>query len=425
MSDLAIRTVGLGKKYRRGLHVEPYRTARDAIASLVTTPFGRGPRKQEDPWFWAVRDLTFDVAEGTVLGVIGPNGAGKTTLLKLLSRVTTPTEGYAEFRGRVATLLEVGTGFHLELTGRENIKLNGAILGLGRKQIAERIDRILDFAEVREFADTPVKRYSSGMFMRLAFSVAAHLEPDILIVDEVLAVGDAAFQKKCLGRLGEVGAEGRTVLFVSHNMAAVNQLCDRALVLNKGHIELEGSVRDVTEAYLTSFAGASAEALFEPRSDSPAYISRLVTTSAEGRPQSRFTSDEAVVLEVDFEVVQRLDGARVWAWLYSADGTWLCGATDSEANPSAPATREAGAYRTRFAFPAHVLNEGAYQFRALISTQRGMRNWDYHDDRSSGFFELEDTTDYTSSDLGKRRSLLLVPMAAEEQRIERHAAVVG
>jgi lipopolysaccharide transport system ATP-binding protein len=418
MSSFAIRTEGLGKKYRRGLQAETYKTARDAIMSLVRRPLGRGSaRLVDDPWFWALQDVSFEVDEGTVLGVIGPNGAGKTTLLKLLSRVTTPTAGYAEFRGRVGTLLEVGTGFHLELTGRENIKLNGAILGMSRRQINSRLDEIVSFAEVADFIDTPVKRYSSGMFMRLAFSVAAHLEPDILIVDEVLAVGDAAFQKKCLGKLGDVGAEGRTVVFVSHNMSAVNQLCSRAIVLDKGRLLLDGEPGATIDSYLTRFAGATAETRFEPDDSSPASLVSLTTCTTDGRPTAQFANDQSVVLQAEFEVRERLEDARLWAWLYSADGTWLVGSTDAEANPAAPSVREPGRYVANFSVPSHVLNEGAYQFRFMIAQYRAMRRWDMYDDKMSGFFEIEDTTDYRDSDFGKRKSLLLLPLAAKERRI--------
>jgi lipopolysaccharide transport system ATP-binding protein len=255
------------------------------------------------------------------------------------------------------------------------------------------------------------------MFMRLAFSVAAHLEPDILIVDEVLAVGDAAFQKKCLGKLGEVGAEGRTVVFVSHNMAAVNQLCDRAIVLDKGHVILDGETGSVIDSYLTRFAGSSAETCFEPDPTSAAFLTKLTTSTDNGRPTAQFGSDQRVVLEAEFEVRERLDGARLWAWLYGADGTWFVGATDDEANPAAPTVREPGRYVSRFIVPSHVLNEGAYQFRFMIVQYKAMRHWDIYDDKSSGYFEIEDMTDYGDSSFGKRKSLLLLPLAAEERRL--------
>lgn len=252
MSDIAIRVEDLGKRYRIGGPKEPYGTLRDSLVSMARMPLramqrGRANGHQE---FWALRDVSFEVKRGEVLGVIGRNGAGKSTLLKILSRITEPTEGYAEISGRVGSLLEVGTGFHPELTGRENIYLNGAILGMKKAEIERAFDEIVTFAEIETFLDTPVKRYSSGMYMRLAFSIAAHLEPEILIVDEVLAVGDAAFQKKCLGKMGDVAHQGRTVLFVSHNMAAVAQLCSRAVLLSNARIETTGIVNDVIQTYI-------------------------------------------------------------------------------------------------------------------------------------------------------------------------------
>lgn len=258
-TDPAIRINGLGKQYRKTLggRRAPYQTLRETIMNVVTAPIRRlravrarpgdgGDGKPE--YFWALRDISFDVAQGEAVGIIGRNGAGKTTLLKLLSRITEPTEGSAEMYGRVGSLLEVGTGFHQELSGRENIFLNGAILGMSKREIEAKFDEIVAFAEVEEFIDTQVKHYSSGMYMRLAFSVAAHLEPEILLVDEVLAVGDVAFQAKCLGKMGEVTRGGRTVLFVSHNMAAINALCDRAVWIEKGRVMQIGPTVEVTEA---------------------------------------------------------------------------------------------------------------------------------------------------------------------------------
>lgn len=248
MNDIAIRVENLSKRYRIG--VERHDTLRDALAG-----FGRknpqsaiqNPKSEE---FWALRDVSFEVKRGEVVGVIGRNGAGKSTLLKILSRITEPTGGIAEIHGRVGSLLEVGTGFHPELTGRENIYLNGAILGMKRTEIALRFDEIVAFSEIEKFLDTPVKRYSSGMYVRLAFAVAAHLEPEILLVDEVLAVGDAAFQKKCLGKMGDVAHEGRTVLFVSHNMGAVTSLCERCVLLSDGHVKANDSTERVVYSYL-------------------------------------------------------------------------------------------------------------------------------------------------------------------------------
>lgn len=267
MSDFAIRVENLGKRYRIGQTVG-YKTLRESLSNAVTAPFrrlrstdrrtpGENPPMTGDKqgYIWALKDVSFDVKQGEAVGIIGRNGSGKSTLLKILSRITAPTEGQVEIHGRAGALLEVGTGFHPELTGRENIYLNGAILGLKKAEIERKFDDIVAFAEIEKFLDTPVKRYSSGMYVRLAFAVAAHLEPDILLVDEVLAVGDTAFQKKCLGKMDEVAKGGRTVLFISHNMAAVKSLCSRCILLKDGGIELAGLTSEVTNKYMEALFG--------------------------------------------------------------------------------------------------------------------------------------------------------------------------
>ena len=246
MSDIAIRVENLGKQYRIGQYETAYKNLRESIMNL----FARRDRNPET--IWAIKDVSFEVKPGEVVGIIGRNGAGKSTLLKILTRITEPTEGHAELHGRVGSLLEVGTGFHPELTGRENIFLNGAILGMKKTEIKRKFDEILAFAEIEKFIDTPVKRYSSGMYVRLAFAVAAHLEPEILLVDEVLAVGDFAFQKKCLGKMGNVAKEGRTVLFISHNMAAIENLCPRVIVLEEGRMGFDGKTESAVVHYLAS-----------------------------------------------------------------------------------------------------------------------------------------------------------------------------
>ncbi len=254
MSDIALRTVGLGKMYRIGGEHESYRTLRDTLVHAAKRPLERlrhpGAATHTSEELWALRNINLEIRHGEVMGVIGRNGSGKSTLLKVLSHITEPTEGRAEIRGRVASLLEVGTGFHGELTGRENIQLNGAILGMTRAEIKSKFDEIVEFSEIGRFLDTPVKRYSSGMYVRLAFAVAAHLDPEMLIVDEVLAVGDAGFQKKCLGKMGAIAHGGRTVVFVSHNMAAVKALCTRAILLEEGRVTASGAVDAVVDAYL-------------------------------------------------------------------------------------------------------------------------------------------------------------------------------
>src|SRR6476660_9718263 len=242
MSGAVIHGEGLGKKYRRGVTVDP--GLRHALDRFVKSPLSAFRRKRDET-FWALKDVSLEVKEGEVLGLIGRNGAGKTTLLKILSRITKPTTGWAEIRGRVGSLLEVGTGFHPELTGRENAFLSGAILGMSKREIGRKFDEIVAFAELEKFIDTPVKHYSSGMYVRLAFAVAAHLEPEILLVDEVLAVGDVAFQRKCLSKLDNISHSGRTILFVSHNMSAVRQLCQRVIWMERGRLKAIGSCDEI------------------------------------------------------------------------------------------------------------------------------------------------------------------------------------
>jgi ABC-type polysaccharide/polyol phosphate transport system ATPase subunit len=313
MSNVAVRVQNLGKEYRIGGTQQPYKTFRDSLTGAIVAPFQRMAKllrgqsygaSNLDETFWALRDISFEVKHGEVVGIIGPNGAGKSTLLKILSRITEPTEGYADVYGRVGSLLEVGTGFHPELTGRENIYLNGAILGMSREEIDRKFAEIVAFAEIERFIDTPVKHYSSGMGLRLGFAVAVHLEPEILIVDEVLAVGDAEFQKKCLGKMGEVSHEGRTVLFVSHNMAAVQGLCQRVMVLEKGKLVHDGDAAENILLYLSgdgSVKRQSARALIrDPRfSFSEVYL----TDSAERR-RSIFSATEPLQLHLVGEVVE-------------------------------------------------------------------------------------------------------------------------
>src|SRR5881628_252867 len=312
MSDIAIRVEGISKHYRIGARQERYYTLRDTLTEAVTRPFqklaaffsrnGAGTRTPEAWSIWALKDVSFDVKRGEVVGIIGRNGAGKSTLLKILSRITEPTEGRARIHGRVGSLLEVGTGFHPELTGRENIYLNGAILGMKKAEIDRKFDEIVAFAEVEQFIDTPVKHYSSGMYVRLAFAVAAHLEPEILIVDEVLAVGDSAFQKKCLGKMSEISHGGRTVLFVSHNMEAVLRLCTSAILLKNGQVVDRGSAENVVRRYLASVESeASVPLRDKPRTQHrtrPPIFTGLKITSDSGH-QNVVETGGGVTFEVE------------------------------------------------------------------------------------------------------------------------------
>ena len=307
MSAPAIRVENLSKRYV----ISHTSGSRDGLRNSLETAFRnplswlksrRAAQRQPKDEFWALRDVSFDVAQGEVVGIIGRNGAGKSTLLKLLSRITEPTSGRISIEGRVASLLEVGTGFHPELTGRENIFLNGAILGMSRNEITRKFDEIVDFAEVERFLDTPVKRYSSGMYVRLAFAVAAHLEPEILIVDEVLAVGDAQFQKKCLGKMNQVAKEGdRTVLFVSHQMAAITNLCENCVLLSHGEISYHGRTDEAVTRYLASPASNKNLGLASFRASwSKPYIASARLLTAEGTPQSAFPLGSGLIIEITF-----------------------------------------------------------------------------------------------------------------------------
>ena len=311
MADLVIRAEHVGKRYQLGRHSQDgsrYRTLRDTLAQGARDIFRRSRRTSTTEEFWALRDVSFDVKQGEVVGIIGRNGAGKSTLLKILSRITEPTTGKILIKGRVASLLEVGTGFHPELTGRENIFLNGAILGMSRVEIKAKFDEIVAFAEVEKFLETPVKRYSSGMYVRLAFAVAAHLEPEVLVVDEVLAVGDGDFQRKCLDKMEDVGQSGRTILFVSHNMAAVTRLCSRTVLLNRGTLSADGLSTEVVRHYLSTGLGTTAAREWETINTAPGNdIVRLTAVrirSAEGAVADAFDIRRPIGVEIAFSVLK-------------------------------------------------------------------------------------------------------------------------
>jgi lipopolysaccharide transport system ATP-binding protein len=323
-----IRAEGLSKQYQIGAREEGYSTLRETIVRAVNAPLKRLRRRGErsaDELIWALKDVSFEVAPQEVVGIIGRNGAGKSTLLRILSRITKPTVGEVDLYGRVGSLLEVGTGFHPELTGRENIYLNGAILGMKRAEIEQKFDEIVAFAEVEKFLDTPVKRYSSGMYVRLAFAVAAHLEPEILIVDEVLAVGDANFQKKCLGKMGEVAKEGRTVLFVSHNMIAVKSLCSRAMLLEGGRLTHQGSVDKVVDVYLTAGTDMAKTGIIPD--DAPrlygtgdAKFRSVQLTDVEGRIVSQLYLGQPFHVVLTFDVLKEISEGVIEVDIATLDG---------------------------------------------------------------------------------------------------------
>lgn len=356
MSDLVIRVENLGKKYVIAhQRQERYTTLRDAIANSTKSLLHRfnpaPPTTQEE--FWALKDVSFEIKQGDRVGIIGRNGAGKSTLLKILSRITEPTKGTIRIQGRVASLLEVGTGFHPELTGRENIFLNGAILGMSKAEITRKFDEIVAFAEVERFLDTPVKRYSSGMYVRLAFAVAAHLEPEILVVDEVLAVGDAQFQKKCLGKMEEVGKEGRTVLFVSHNMGAIKALCQTGLVLNSGCLEYQGAIDAAVSAYnqqrdsLASHCYEATQELKHP------FIKKIIVFQTEVE-QDVFQMHLPIRVICEFEDLG-IKGIALGIVLRNSQGDWIIHSSDEFGDVEG---FEDG--KRAFTLPANLLTEGEY-----------------------------------------------------------------
>jgi lipopolysaccharide transport system ATP-binding protein len=374
MSNLAINAVGLSKQYRIGQLHSAIDTLRDHLVhGLRTLRTGRTPREH----IWALDDVSFEVGEGEVLGIIGRNGAGKTTLLRLLSRITEPTRGYADVTGRVGSLLEVGTGFHTELTGRENIFLNGAILGMSKSEIARKFDDIVEFSGVAQFLDTPVKRYSSGMFVRLAFSVAAHLEPEILIVDEVLAVGDAEFQKRCLGKMESFGQSGRTVLFVSHSMPTIARLCPRLLLLDHGRLIEDGPAEHVIGRYLHGDHGTSAlREWHDPKAapgDDWARLRSARVVDEQGATSEVLEVSEQVGIEISFDLLRR-EAVFPWIDLVDESGSPVFSAMDT--NPAWTEARDPGRYTVTAWIPAHLLNEGTLHVSVSVkSTLLGRKAW--------------------------------------------------
>src|SRR5687768_5833602 len=372
---IAISVKNLGKRYQIGAAETKFRynMLRDVLVDTVYAPvrlakamIGRSDRKMNQNHIWALKDVSFDLEEGKVLGIVGRNGAGKSTLLKILSRVTEPTEGTVTVRGRVGSLLEVGTGFHPELTGRENIYMNGAILGMKRSEIDKKFDEMVDFSEVGQFIDTPVKRYSSGMYLRLAFAVAAHLEPEILVVDEVLAVGDAEFQRKCLGKMNDVAAQGRTVLFVSHNMSAILRLTQEAIVMQKGQLVMRAPTPEAVDFYLASGQAQAGERAWEadevPVSAAPFLPVALRVKDARGVVADTLRSVEPITLEMEYKLTAPVTGLRIGIYLSTVRGEYVFTSfdVDDAALYGQHATRKPGHYVSRCVLPADLLNEGRY-----------------------------------------------------------------
>lgn len=372
MTQFAIVAEGLGKRYRMGVDGAAYGTLRDSFGAAASSirAFRRPQAVRGRNYLWALREVSFELGRGQVLGIIGRNGAGKSTLLKVLSRITEPTEGRAVAAGRVGSLLEVGTGFHAELTGAENIYLSGAILGMSRSDIRRRFAEIVEFAEVERFINMPVKRYSTGMQCRLGFSVAAHFEPEVLIVDEVLAVGDAEFQKRCLGKLRTAGTEGRTVLFVSHNMHAIRTLCDRAMQLAAGRIVNAGRPDDVIADYLASSTGECAEVVWNDRHQQPGdervRLLAMRVTDAEGMPRHLVSSRQHVFVEMEVDIRVLHPGLMIGWELGTADGVLLLLSYHTDGPEPDWPQLVVGKNVLRCVLPPGLLNGGTYTLSPRI-----------------------------------------------------------
>jgi len=362
----AVAVEGLSKRYRIGELQAAYGTLRESLSHLAKRIAGQEHRRGYDE-IWALEDVSFGLEEGKALGVIGRNGAGKSTLLKILTRITTPTAGRAEIRGRVGSLLEVGTGFHPELTGRENVYLNGAILGMKRREINAKLPEIAEFSGVERFLDTPVKRYSSGMHVRLAFSVAAHFEPEILLVDEVLSVGDAEFQARCLGRMEDIGATGRTVVFVSHNLQAVAQLCDRAILLENGRVVVDGPSSEVVARYLQTVSGTTSAQTWEDDASAPGddlvRLRSVRITRSDGETADFVDVREPVGVELAFSVLR--DGPPIVPKIkLASSGQIVFNAMDVDPRWHEPS--RTGDYVTTAWVPGNFLNEGLVTVDAAV-----------------------------------------------------------
>ena len=391
MSEIAIKAEGLSKVYRLGQR-ERENALRNVLGPILRAPWKLLKRERKET-FWALKDVSLEVKRGEVLGLIGRNGAGKTTLLKILSRITRPTRGWAEIYGRVGTLLEVGTGFHPELSGRDNTYLSGAILGMSKREINRKFDEIVAFAEIDKFIDMPVKHYSSGMYVRLAFAVAAHLEPEILLVDEVLAVGDLSFQKKCLGKMGQVAKEGRTILFVSHNVTAITRLCNRCVLLQGGTVIADGATHDVVTTYLRSEMNTSARrewTMQEAPGNSVLRLRQVRVRSVEGKIGEAFDIRRPIGIDVVFDVLEEGKVLAPNIHIFNGEGITLFVSIDQDAK-WLRRPRPAGRYVSTCWIPGNFLAEGSLVVDVAITT---LVPFEIHfHERSAVGFEVIDSID--------------------------------
>lgn len=436
MTDTAIRVEKLGKLYNIGPR-ERYRALRDTLTDAIYAPLRRLRSAFQSPSLkasqppngndtvWALKDVSFEIKHGQVVGIIGPNGAGKSTLLKILSRITEPTEGSVEIHGRVGSLLEVGTSFHPELTGRENIYLNGAVLGMKRAEIARKFDAIVDFAGVERFIDTPVKHYSSGMYLRLAFAVAAHLEPEILLVDEVLAVGDAEFQRKCLGKMEEVSAGGRTVLFVSHNMGAIARLCQQSILLSSGRVIDQGESAHVIDRYLSSGdTSCKAEVEYPPNPAKPVQIRRVRLLDDSGRPSTELNRARPFRVSIEIEANRAVSRVYFSISLDTVEGMRLCDSISADAVRECLSLQAGEIWQAEVEFPGNLLNSGSYKIRIGVASlnQPATRNDWYW----SFVFRVNNLGDFSSYIGTNYSGVLLLSLPWKVQQVmERRDHVEG
>ncbi len=420
-NNIAIEVKGLGKRYRIGLKEERHENMASALVDFIKSPLKNyrqyrslydfsdiSPEKMDeesDDVIWPLKNISFNVHEGEVVGVIGRNGAGKSTLLKILSKITPPTVGEVRLKGRISSLLEVGTGFHNELSGRENVYLNGTILGMRRREVDRKFDEIVEFSGVEKFLDTPVKRYSCGMRVRLAFAVSAHLEPEILIIDEVLAVGDADFQRKCLDKMQDVGQEGRTVLFVSHNMNAITRLCGRVILLEGGRVSMDGPAHDVVSHYMSSGAGLSPEKVWPDLATAPGdQAVRVVgvrVKSDDGQVRRWMDIHKPVALEMEYEVLEEGVELLTYYRIYNEEGVMICTTVDQNSGWY-DRPRQPGRYVSRAWIPGNLLNEGLVYVTTVIKNRRTKAR--HASLREAIGFQLINTLDETNRQTGNSGS---------------------
>ncbi len=380
MNDFAIKAENVSKLYHIGLKTSG--SMRETVYDFASGLFKKKNTDFDSTEFWALKDVSFEIKKGDVVGVIGKNGAGKSTLLKVLSRITEPTSGKIQINGRIGSLLEVGTGFHPELTGRENVFLNGSILGMKRKEIEQKFDEIVDFSGIEKFIDTPVKRYSSGMYVRLAFAVAAHLEPEILIIDEVLAVGDSEFQKKCLGKMQNIAGHGRTVIFVSHNMAVVSQLCSSVLLLKNGTVDFNGMTSEGLDFYFNKNSALIPQMIYENDENSPVSFKKIAVTSNKIIGEAIFSFEGKLTIEIDYFINNNHSNSQIVIHIWTINGVHVLASSDLDQRIKI--NRIKGIGSSAVVIDKNLLAPGIYS----ITVASGVPNMQVFQEKNGPTFEI-------------------------------------